>query len=252
MDYVNAAFSFGIVFVLFHFQRRLLVELKVKTIHELSHALRKKDSRFVQVLVVLFYASIQVVLLKFAFEATLLREYESYAAPSAILAALFLLWLGLNLAFRVARPTPLPQWFYFVPYQTDISLALASLREREFRSGRYNPVVPYPQFPISQTSPSPGPQHSSIQDALIASVGVGGTRSILDVNRVSDEPLLGAVAPLSSQDLLKIYATCEPSREMIEKNMNFLHDLDVGQGVYIISYRDGQPSEIFFGGCASG
>jgi hypothetical protein len=94
MDYVNVAFSSGIVFVLFHFQRRLLVELNVKTIHELFHVLRKKDGRFVQVLVVLFYATIQVVLLKFVFEATLLREYESYAAPSAIFATLFLLWLG--------------------------------------------------------------------------------------------------------------------------------------------------------------
>ena len=35
---------------------------------------------------------------------------------------------------------------------------------------------------------------------------------------------------------------------MIEQHMDFYEDIERGQGVYIIAYKDGKPSELFFGG----
>ncbi len=35
-----------------------------------------------------------------------------------------------------------PYW-YFVPYSENPKVALEALREREFKAGRYNPVLPF-------------------------------------------------------------------------------------------------------------
>ncbi len=69
---------------------------------------------------------------------------------------------------------------------------MEELRNREFNAGRYNPVIPFPEFPISEDSPSPGPKHKSIEDALNAAIP-DGTRSILDLTKVSNES--GNVSP---------------------------------------------------------
>jgi hypothetical protein len=52
---------------------------------------------------------------------------------------------------------------YTVPYENDYNTALQKLREREFEAGRYNPVVPFPDFPLDKDSESPGKKHSSIE-----------------------------------------------------------------------------------------
>lgn len=139
-------------------------------------------------------------------------------------------------------------WFYFVSYQPDINEALQSLRQREFRAGRYNPTVIFPKFPLEPLgSPSPGAQHASIEDALEAS-DADGTRSILDIQRVGAKPDYGVVVPLSEAHLTEYFGTQQPTRAMIENNMDFVDDIERGQGVYIVAYSDGTPSEIFFGG----
>ncbi len=61
-------------------------------------------------------------------------------------------------------------WFYFVPYEKDIDHALQRLKDREFRAGRYNPVIPFPEFPVDEHSKSPGARHKSIEKALEASM----------------------------------------------------------------------------------
>ena len=48
-----------------------------------------------------------------------------------------------------------PYW-YVVAYDANLEAALERLREREFRAGRYNPVMPFIPFPITASSPSPG------------------------------------------------------------------------------------------------
>ena len=139
-----------------------------------------------------------------------------------------------------------PYW-YFVKHQPDLDAALQQLREREFEAGRYNPVIPHLDFPLGPNPPSPGAGHISIEEAMEDS-DADGTRSILDIERVGDEPDFSVAAPLPSETLESLFGTTQPTREMIEGNMDFLEDVDRGHCVYIIAYKDGRPSEIFFAG----
>jgi hypothetical protein len=139
-------------------------------------------------------------------------------------------------------------WFYFVPYQQDVNQALQSLRRREFRAGRYNPAVRFPNFPVeSSDTLSPGVQHDSIEEALEAS-NADGTRSVLDMQTVGIEPGYGVVVPLSKEQLLRCLGTQQPTREMIEANMEFAEDIERGQGVNTVAYENGQPAELLFAG----
>jgi hypothetical protein len=141
-----------------------------------------------------------------------------------------------------------PYW-YFVRYQSDINAALQELRQREFEAGRYNPATPFPAdlFPIGPDSPAPGAQHGSIGEAM-EDAAEDGTRSILDLDHVSDAPDFCAVAPLGNAVLQKLYGTSQPTHAMVEENMDFLEEVERGQGVYIVLYRDGEPHELFFAG----
>ena len=140
-----------------------------------------------------------------------------------------------------------PYWYY-VKHEPDVDAALQKLRHREFKAGRYNPVIRFLEFPVGPNSPAPGAQHASINAAIAAS-DADGTRSILDLAVVSDEPDFGAVAPLPDDVLLDAFGTTRPTREMLDQNNGaFFEDLERGQGIYIILYKDDQPDEIFFAG----
>ncbi len=139
-----------------------------------------------------------------------------------------------------------PYW-YFVKYQSDLQKALDELREREFKAGRYNPVMPFPDFPIEPSSPAPGAEHDTIEEAM-EDAAEDGTRSILDIQEVAEEPEFCAAAPLSKDVLEKLYGTTQPTRSMIEQNMDFLEDVERGQAVYIVVYKDGKPEQLFFAG----
>jgi hypothetical protein len=140
-------------------------------------------------------------------------------------------------------------YYYVVTYQPNVGAALQQLREREFRAGRYNPVTPFPGglFPIGPDSPAPGAQHASIEEALEDS-DADGTRSILDLDHIADVPDYGAVVPLSNSVLLGLYGTTRPTREMVEANEDFWEDIERGQGVYVVLYKNEQPDEIYFAG----
>ena len=138
-------------------------------------------------------------------------------------------------------------WFYFVEYEPDINAALQKLRQREFEAGRYNPAVDFPDFPVNEQSPAPGAQHDSIDDA-IEDADADGTRSILDMERVSDEPDFNAVAPVPRQILQDLFGTDRPTREMVEGSEELFDALERGQGVYVVVYEGESPSEIFFAG----
>ena len=107
-------------------------------------------------------------------------------------------------------------YYYFVKYNPDIDAALQELREREFKAGRYNPVIRHLDFPIEPNAPSPGAQHDSIQEALAAS-DADGTRSILDLDHVSEERDFCAVAPLQPEELEQLFGTGQPTHDMIEQ-----------------------------------
>lgn len=138
-------------------------------------------------------------------------------------------------------------WFYYVDYEPDINAALQKLRQREFSAGRYNPAIDFPEFPVDENSPATGAQHGSIDEAL-EDADADGTRSILDMMTVADKPDYGVVAPLPLETLTELFGTTEPTHEMIEESDELYDLLERGQGVYIIVYKDAQPSEIFFAG----
>src|SRR5262245_60602654 len=103
-----------------------------------------------------------------------------------------------------------PYW-YVVPYNPDVNAALQELREREFQAGRYNPVIRFLSFPIGPHSPAPGAQHGSIEEAF-GDADADGTRSILDLLGIGDEPDFGVAVPLSDETLQDLYGTTQPTR----------------------------------------
>jgi len=139
-----------------------------------------------------------------------------------------------------------PYW-YVTKYTPDPEVALRDLRQREFRAGRYNPVMWMPPFPVGPNSPAPGARHASIDDALEAAAE-DGTRSILDLDHVADEPDFGAVTPLDDEYLEELYGTTRPTRAQVLEHLEFLEDVERGHGVLITLYRDGRPDEYVFAG----
>ena len=139
-----------------------------------------------------------------------------------------------------------PYW-YAVKYRPEVDAALDELREREFRAGRYNPVMPFIDFPITPASAAPGAQHPTIEEAL-ADSDADGTRSILDISGIADEPDFGVACPLSPEVLQDLYGTTQPSLAAVEANMAFLEDVERGHAVYIVCYTGGAPTELFFAG----
>jgi hypothetical protein len=123
-------------------------------------------------------------------------------------------------------------WDYFVPYEDDIQSALNKLREREFRAGRFHHY---------------GQRPATIEEVLAMS-DEDGTRSILDITTVADQPDFCTVAPLSEEALIDLFGTTQPTRRMIEGNHDFYENIERGQGVYIVAYEGDRPSEIFFAG----
>ena len=138
-------------------------------------------------------------------------------------------------------------YYYFVKYQPDIEAALQDLRQREFEAGRYNPVQPFPRFPIQHNSAAPGAHHFSIEEAQEAAAE-DGTRSILDIEAISEAPDFCFAAPLADAELQQHFGTTQPTKEMVSRKLDFLGSVRRGHCIYITLFEDGQPSELFFGG----
>ena len=124
-------------------------------------------------------------------------------------------------------------YWYTVPYNEDLEVVLADLREREFRAGRYNPAMRSIDFPITPASPAPGPRHDSIEDALAAS-GAEGTRSILDIQAIGDAPEFGTAGPLPPEILRGLYGTDRPTRAAVETDDSFSEEIERGTAVYVL------------------
>ena len=137
-----------------------------------------------------------------------------------------------------------PYW-YTVPYQQDIDKALQELRQREFEAGRYNPVVEFPEFPVTASSPAPGKKHPTIDDAR-NEAAEDGTRSILDIDFIASEPDFVAACPLGDERLMACFGTARPSRQMVESNTRFWDEVQRGQAIYIVLYEGETPTELFF------
>jgi hypothetical protein len=136
------------------------------------------------------------------------------------------------------------EWYYFVPYQEDVSQAFQELRLKIFAEGDY-----YEGW----YGPDPdSPPLKSIED-LIERQGTEGTHSILDIERIDAEPGFGVITPLSEEDILGMFGTNKPSRKLVEEFFA-PDDWDAGdycnrwEGVYLVMYKDEEPDEILFVG----
>ena len=137
-------------------------------------------------------------------------------------------------------------WFYFAPYEQDVAASLEALRRREFEAGRYNPAEPFPRFPVDLRH-APGAKHASI-DAARAAAHASGTRSILDMKRVSAAPDFGAVAPLDETELIDLFGAVRPTAADVESCEDLFETIERGQGVYVVVYEGDAPSQLFFAG----
>ena len=123
-------------------------------------------------------------------------------------------------------------WQYFVPHRTDLQAALEDLKEQEFRAGRYR---------YSEEGPQSIDEARDIADA-------DGTASILDIDRVDAQPDFGVVTPLTTGQLLTLFGTDKPTRDLVEACDDLYEDIERGQGVVCRVYKHGQPSELCFTG----
>lgn len=161
---------------------------------------------------------------------------------------------------------------YLTTYQSDIGSALAALREQEFRAGRYDPALQaadpptytlQQRFPPSDSFPSPGAQHGSLEEAFADGMESGsGTGSILDIMGLADFPQLLHASPTTHETLMATFASSTPSHDMalqlvsqdfsvqdqLMKVMAFWDEIGRGEARYFIIYDQGTPSEIFFAG----
>ena len=165
-------------------------------------------------------------------------------------------------------------YYYFTEYQPDINAALQKLRKAEFAAGRYDPGLSMHEdadlgieymfqfdFPPNEESIAPGPSHGSIDEALSAAVP-SGTRSILDIKGISAQPLWFHANALTDSVLVQLFETEKPSRELVEavllasttklEGVNpytlFWDRIERGTARYIVTYRNGEPDQIFFVG----
>jgi hypothetical protein len=179
-------------------------------------------------------------------------------------------------------------WNHFTPYQSDINSALQSLKEQEFRAGRYGfdywvseitAVMRAFRIPgmsvlnaglgVAQNVTKPSAdelirRYGSVQaaiEALLEESAESGTQSVLDMVRVSSSPDTCTVCPLSEEDLQSIFQTLQPSHRMIEAILVTEEDVSNpegwslfwdcignGDGRYVIVYEGERPTEIFFAG----
>lgn len=140
-----------------------------------------------------------------------------------------------------------PYW-YFVPYENDVQHALDTLREREFKAGRYHPVIPFLKFGSPDfLKQQPGARHRDIDDAMNAAAE-DGTRSILDVSRVGEKTDYGVAALVPNAQLREWFGTERPTRDMLEDANDLFESIDRGRCVYVVVYEDDRPKELFFAG----
>ena len=121
---------------------------------------------------------------------------------------------------------------YVVPYEPDIEVALDKLRRRVFESKEFNGVELDPPTP----------------EAAFELTGADGTRSILDISRISDQPDFCCAAPLTSEELERYFGTQKPSEVMVRDHDDFWDDLERGMARYVILFEGDEPTGIYFAG----
>jgi hypothetical protein len=125
-------------------------------------------------------------------------------------------------------------YFYVTPIIGTPREALDRLRVETFASGEYNG---------SQLKP-PSP------DDAVKLTEPEGTRSILDVSRISDTPDYFAASPFSDEELEDYFGTSKPTLEQVKARQTVAAD-SIGRGSarYFVAYdATGRPCHYVFMG----
>ncbi|MDR3575703.1 MAG: hypothetical protein P4L50_17725 [Anaerolineaceae bacterium] len=154
-------------------------------------------------------------------------------------------------------------WSYFVPFQTDINQAFQELKESTFQNGEYFTELEFlkgfVEFMQEQLSPESisqtqeriaqlqnQPSPSSIEE-LLQMNAENGTHSIIDMEGISETPDFGRITPFSPQDLIDLFGTEKPTREMAEEKLDEIgRRCKKWQGIYFTVFQNNLPSEILF------
>lgn len=121
---------------------------------------------------------------------------------------------------------------YTVPYEPDIQAALNKLRRRVFESKEFNGAEFDPPTP----------------EAALELTEADGTRSILDISRISDLPDFCCAAQLSPEELEQYFGSQKPTEAMIREQGDFWEDIERGMARYVILYEGDEPKGIYFAG----
>ena len=90
--------------------------------------------------------------------------------------------------------------------------------------------------------------YTSVNGNMFSLLTADGTRSILDISTIGDEPDFGVASPLPVEMLESLYGTTQPTFAEVEASMEFLEDVERGHAVYVVCYTDGNPTELLFAG----
>jgi hypothetical protein len=123
-------------------------------------------------------------------------------------------------------------WSYFVPFETNVADALHKLRISVFESGNYRGSELKPQSP---------------EEALV-NMEDSGTASILDIMQISATPDFCSVCPLPEAKLERFFGTVRPTHAIVASKLGFYEEIDRGQGIYVVVYKDDFADEYFFAG----
>jgi hypothetical protein len=97
------------------------------------------------------------------------------------------------------------------------------------------------------------PKRKTIE-AVLEFQAEGGTRSILDIVGISPQPTFRHISRFLRGKLAELFGSETPSHAEIEKaeDSGSLEDLvsERWDGIYVVAYHEGSPSEIFFAGCS--
>ena len=121
---------------------------------------------------------------------------------------------------------------YVVDYDADIQAALVKLRADVFRRGDYHGAD----------------RHPNSAEAALELAGADGTRSILDIQRITPDPDYCCAAPFTPDELERYFGTDKPTTDLVEACEELWEDLERGMARYIIAYENGVPRSIVFVG----
>jgi hypothetical protein len=121
---------------------------------------------------------------------------------------------------------------YLVDYEEDVQNALNRLRQQVFESGQFNGADLNPSTP----------------EEALELAEEEGTRSILDIMSIADQPEYFAAAPFSTQELQGYFGTDRPTAATVAGSDLFWDDLERGMARYTIIYEADAPRQILFVG----